>query len=190
MDYNDRMTNQILFIHGAGEGAYKEDKLLAQNLQDELGLDFDVRYPEMTDEANAPYDLWKQQIQEEVAAMYGPIVLVGHSMGASELAKVLTEIKLSAPIAGIFLLANPFWGGEGWLYEGYEELELPIDTATKFPKDAKVFLYQARDDEVVPFSHLALYTKLLPQATVREIDKGGHQLGNDLSLVAKDIRGL
>ena len=27
----------------------------------------------------------------------------------------------------------------------------------------------------------------LPQATVREIEKGGHQLNNDLTIVAKDI---
>jgi predicted alpha/beta hydrolase family esterase len=184
------MISQVLFIHGAGEGAYKEDKLLAESLQKELGSGFNVRYPEMKDEANAPYELWKQQVQEELAAMKGSVILVGHSMGASELTKILTEIEVDTPIAGIFLIANPFWGGKGWLYEGYEELELPDDTAAKLPKDAKLFLYQARDDEVVPFSHLALYAQLLPQATVREIDEGGHQLGSDLSVVARDIKDL
>jgi len=184
------MTKHVLFIHGVGEGAYKEDMLLAQNLQKELGSDFEVRYPEMADEANAPYDLWKRQIKKEITAMSGPVILVGHSMGASYLAKILTEAKATMPVAGVFLLASPFWGGEGWLYEGYEELVLPTDTAATFPKDAKVFLYHARDDEIVPFAHLALYTKLLPQASVREIDTGGHQLSNDLSLAARDIKEL
>lgn len=184
------MTKQVLFIHGAGEGAYKEDMILAQSLQKELGSDFNVHYPGMADEANAPYDLWKQQILEEIAVMAGPVILVGHSMGASYLAKILAETEMRTPIAGIFLLAPPFWGGEGWLYEGYEELVLPEEVAARFPKDAKVFFYHARDDEIVPFNHLALYAKLLPQATVQEIDKGGHQLNNDVSLVAKDIKDL
>lgn len=190
VSYNCRMKRKILFIHGAGEGAYNEDRLLVQSLQKELGDDFGVRYPEMRDEANAPYEVWKQQIQDELADINEPAILVGHSMGASELTKIITEIKTNTPIDGIFLIANPFWGGQGWLYEGYEELELPADAATKLPKGAKVFLYQARDDEIVPFTHLALYAKLLPQAVVREIEAGGHQLGNDLSLVAQDIKDL
>jgi predicted alpha/beta hydrolase family esterase len=184
------MTSQVLFIQGAGEGAYKEDEFLAQSLQKELGSNFNVLYPEMPDEANAPYDVWKQQILDEIAAMHEPVILTGHSMGASYLAKILTEVKISAPIVGIFLLAAPFWGGKGWLYEGYEELELPKDTAAAIPKEAKVFLYQAHDDEIVPFSHLSFYAKLLPQATVRNNNTGGHQFNNDLSLVAKDIKNL
>jgi predicted alpha/beta hydrolase family esterase len=182
------MTSQVLFIQGAGEGAYVADLLLAQNLQKELGPDFNVRYPEMADEANAPYDLWKQQIQDEIAMMGESVILVGHSMGASEMAKILTEIKVDARISGIYLLASPFWGGEGWLYEGYEELELPVDAAAKFPNDAKIFLYHTRDDEIVPFDHLALYATAFPQATIREIDSGGHQFNGDLSVVAQDIK--
>lgn len=184
------MNKHVLFIHGAGEGAYKEDALLANSLKKELGSLYDVRYPAMPDEDNAPYDLWKQKIEEEIAVMRKPVVLVGHSVGASHLAKILTEIKVTTPITGIFLLDAPFWGGDGWLYEGYKELELPMDIASKFPKNASVFLYHTRDDEIVPFSHLALYAKLLPRAIIREVDRGGHQLNNDLSQVAKDIKLL
>lgn len=180
------MTSSVLFIHGAGQGAYDADLLLAQSLEKELGSHFSVIYPRMTDEANAPYEIWKQQIQEGIAKAEGPVIVAGHSMGASELAKALTEIKITTPIAGIFLLAPPYWGGKGWLYEGYEELELPENTAAQFPKAAKVFLYHARDDEIVPFSHQALYAGLLPRATVREITI----VDNDLSLMAKDMKNL
>jgi hypothetical protein len=34
----------------------------------------------------------------------------------------------------------------------------------------RVFLCHSRDDDVVPFGHLALYARALPQATVRELD--------------------
>jgi hypothetical protein len=37
---------------------------------------------------------------------------------------------------------------------------------------------------------MALYAKVLPQATMRTINQGGHQFDNDLAVIAKDIRGL
>lgn len=181
------MNKHVIFIQGAGEGAYKEDALLRNSLQKELGSDYKVHYPVMPYEADAPYDLWKIKIQEEITKLRKPVILVGHSIGASHLAKILTEINITISIAGIYLLNTPFWGGKGWLYEGYKELVLPKDIASKFPKEASVFFYHTLDDEIVPFNHLALYSKLLPQANIRAIDKGGHQLSNDLAQVAKDI---
>ena len=104
--------------------------------------------------------------------------------------KCMSEIEVNKPIAGIFLIATPFWGGNGWRYEGYEELALPKGFAARLPKGAKLFLYHSRDDEVAPFAHLALYAEQLPQATVREFNGRGHQFNNDLSEVAADIISL
>jgi uncharacterized protein len=184
------MTKHVLFIQGAGQGAYEEDKKLAASLRKALGPEYEVHYPAMPDEDNAPYEQWKQQIEKELAAMQGSIILIGHSVGASIIMKWMSEIELKKSIAGLFLIAAPFWGGDGWQYEGYEELALPKGIAAKFPKGVSTFLYHCRDDETVPFDHLALYAQVLPQATVRELDEGGHQLNNDLSEVAKDVKTL
>jgi predicted alpha/beta hydrolase family esterase len=184
------MSKHILLIQGAGEGAYEEDKKLAASLRKALGTDYEVHYPAMVDEDNAPYEQWKQQIEKELAAIQGPIILAGHSVGASVIMKFLSETEVKSPIAGIFLMSTPFWGGDGWRYEGYEKLALPKGVAAKLPKDVPIFLYHCRDDEVVPFDHLSLYSQVLPQAAIREIDAGDHQLNNDLSEVAKDIKTL
>lgn len=184
------MLKHVLFIQGAGAGAHDADKRLVDSLQRALGSDYNVRYPVMPDEDNATYDPWKQRIETEPAAMSGPAFLVGHSVGASILAKCLTEIVVATPVAGIFLASTPFWGGEGWRYEGYQTLELPSDAAAKLPQEAPVFLYHCRDDETVPFRHLALYARLLPRATTREVERGGHQLKEDLTLIADDLIGL
>jgi uncharacterized protein len=184
------MTKHVLFIQGAGAGAYEEDKQLATSLREALGSHYEVHYPAMVDEDNAPYEQWKQQIEKELAAMQEPIVLVGHSVGASVIMKCMSEINVKKAIAGIFLIAAPFWGGEGWRYEGYEELALSKGLVAKLPKSMPLFLYHCRDDEVVPFDHLALYAQILPQAAVRELDTGGHQLNNDLSEVARDMKTL
>ena len=53
-----------------------------------------------------------------------------------------------------------------------------------------IFFYQCLDDEETPFSHFEHYRQKIPQATFREIKSGGHQLNNDLTVVANDIKSM
>ncbi|WP_266082364.1 RBBP9/YdeN family alpha/beta hydrolase [Haladaptatus caseinilyticus] len=179
------MKKHVLFIHGAGEGAYEEDEKLAVSLQDKLGAAYDVRFPRMPNEARPTYTEWKHQIDEELAAVTGEVVLVGHSLGGSVLLKYLSEEGVRSTIVGVYLIAAPYWGVEDWQSS---ELELHRDVASELASGLPVFLYHSRDDEWVPFSHLEVYRELLPQATVREFDGRGHQFDNDLSSVARDIK--
>jgi predicted alpha/beta hydrolase family esterase len=181
------MNKQVLFVHGGGEGAYEEDKKLAENLQNALRAAFDVRCPRMPDEASPDSEAWKDTIARELAALDGEVVLVGHSVGAFVLLRYLTEEGVEKPVAGLFLVAAPYVGTEGWQVE---EDALPEDFASKLPEGLPVFLYHSRNDEVVPFAHLALYAEKLPQATIHEFDGRGHQFDDDLSEVARDIKEL
>jgi predicted alpha/beta hydrolase family esterase len=184
------MTKHIFLIQGAGAGAYEVDKQLATSLSHALGPQYEVHYPALPHEEDAFYEEWKHHLEKELAPMQGPIVLVGHSVGASILIKWMGEMETEKPIAGMFLLACPFWGGNGWRYPGYEKLMLPEGGATHLSKGRQIFLYHCRDDATVPFDHLALYAQILPEATVCERDEGGHQFNNDLSFVAEDIKSL
>ncbi len=179
------MEQQVLFIHGAG--GYEEDEKLAVNLQNILGAAYEVQYPQMPNEDHLEYEAWKQRVVTELAALDDEVILLGHSLGGSILLKWLSEEKRDMPIAGLFLIAVPFWGTEGWEVSEYE---LEENVASKLPNELPVFFYHSRDDEIVPFSHLALYAQKLPQATIRECDTGGHQFNNDLSSVARDIKRL
>ena len=180
------MTKPILFIHGSGgEGAYAEDGILVASLQNALGSAYPVRYPKMPLEESAGYADWKAQIAREFSALDGDVILVALSVGGSILLKYLAEEQVEKPIGGLFLLATPYFGeDENW---NYPEMNLPQDFATKLPVIPRIFLYHSRDDEVVPFAHLALYAAKLPQAIVRIFDGRGHQFGNDLAEVAEDI---
>ncbi len=180
------MTKHILFIHGSGgEGAYEEDGILVASLQNALGAAYQVRYPKMPLEDSAGYADWKAQIARELSALDNQVILVAHSVGGSILLKYLVEEQVENAIAGLFLFAAPYFGGdENW---NYPDMNLPQDFATMLPAIAQIFLYHSRDDEVVPFAHLALYAAKLPQATVRVFDGRGHQFGNDLADVAEDI---
>lgn len=184
------MARHVLLIQGAGRGAYEEDERLAGSLRRALGPGYEVRYPAMPDEGDAPYERWRREIERELAGMPGPVAVAGHSVGGSVLAKWLGERTDETAIAGAFLVAAPFWGGDGWRYEGWEELAPPPGFAARLPAGMPVSLYHCRDDATVPFAHLALYARALPRATVHAFDAGGHQLDDDLSAVARDIASL
>jgi uncharacterized protein len=181
------MKRGVLLVHGGGQGAYEEDRKLAASLRDVLGPGYDVRHPQMPDEDSPEYEAWKKQIATELAALDGEVILVGHSLGGSILLKYLSEEEVEKPVAGVFLIAPPYWGAEDWEVSEYA---LQDGFASKLPGEMPVFFYHSRDDEVVPFAHLTLYAERLPQATVYEFDGRGHQFNDDLSEVARDIRRL
>jgi serine hydrolase len=180
------VKKHVLFIHGAGEGAFEEDGLLVASLQNALGFAYDVYYPKMPDEDSATYADWKAPIERELTTLDDDVILVGHSVGGSVLVKYLSEQQLDKPISSLFLLATPYWGADA--FWKWDEARLPEHVAAKLASSPRIFLYHSRDDDIVPFAHLALYTAKLPQATIREFDGRGHQFGNDLAEVAEDIR--
>ena len=181
------MKRHILFIQGAGKGAHEEDRKLADSLQDALGVDYHVSFPKMPNEESPEDNAWIAQIAKELASLDGKVILVGHSAGGAVLLKYLLKENISKSIAGIFLISIPYWGPED---EQGDEYTLREGFASKLPKGVPIFLYHSRDDEWVPFAHLAMYAEKLPQATVREFDGRGHQFNNDLSEVAADIKNL
>lgn len=183
------MTKQVLFLHGGGgQEDYAADALLVASLQTALGEAYAVNYPFLPSEA-AP-DLGRlNQINRAISRCPGDLLVVAHSLGASMLLKYLaeTETPVQPRITGLFLLATPFWQGEEEWKQGFK---LPADFALKLPTNGSIFLYHCRDDIEVPFEHLELYARRLPQATLRPLPDGGHQFHQDLAFVAADIQAL
>jgi predicted alpha/beta hydrolase family esterase len=183
---SDKNRQQVLFIHGGGDGGYEADSKLAASLQRRLGALYEVHYPQMPDD-EAPDFGWGGKIAGEMTTIKGDLVLVGHSLGASMLLKYLSENKTTNRIRGLFLLATPFWSGDQDWQRG---LVLRKSFARTLPEDTPVFLYHNEDDEEIDVSNLAIYARKLPHATVRKAATGGHQFGNDPRQVARDIKNL
>ncbi len=97
----------ILFLQGGNAGAYDEDTKLAASLQKALGSSYTVHYPRMPNEGAPEYASWGPKIAEELAALDGAVMLVGHSVGAALLFQYVAEVK--PDVAGLFLLAPPYW---------------------------------------------------------------------------------
>ncbi len=180
-------TAGVVFIQGAGAGAHDIDARLAESLSRSLGPAFTVDFPRMPDEDDPDYERWRAPIRAAIDRATTPVVLVGHSVGGYLLLKTLADETIETSVAAVCVIAAPFPGGdEEWTFEGFD---LPVNFADRLPADAAVLLYHSEDDEVVPFAHRSLYAQAIPGA-VERTSSGGHQLGNDLAMVANDIRDV
>jgi predicted alpha/beta hydrolase family esterase len=175
----------VVFIQGGGAGAHDEDAALVASLRRELGDGIPVVYPTMPGEDEPDPATWGPAIDDAISGAEAPLVLVGHSMGGYLLLDQLVREAPDQPVLAICLISTPFPGGDKeWTFDGFA---LPDDFAERLT--APVILYASEDDEMVPFAHRDLYAAAIPGSTVRTTT-GGHQLNDDLRVVADDIREL
>lgn len=181
------MEKHVIFFHGgASKKDYDADAKLVTSLQLKLGAGYSVHYPFLP-EKGTPDLGRREQISHEISVSAEGVILVGHSLGSSMLLVCLSETVSSKSIAGIFLTATPFWEGEeDWV----EPFKLRPDFAEKLDKKIPLFFYHCLDDDEISVSHFHKYKHHLPWASFREILTGGHQLGDDLSIVAADIKSI
>jgi predicted alpha/beta hydrolase family esterase len=182
------MANQVLFIQGGGKGVHDEwDNRLVASLERELGPDYAIRYPYMPNEADPEYAVWKAALKAEIAGLDEGPLLVGHSIGGTILINALADEPPAQAPRGVFLVSAPFVGKDGWPTGDIGSMS---DLGARLPDDLPVYLYHGGEDETAPIAHAGLYEAAIPQAVVHRIPGRDHQLNDDLSDVAADIRGL
>ena len=181
------MTNTVIFLHGGGSKEdYEADRKLADALKDHLGPAYAVQYQFLPDDGSPDMGR-RQQINRQIAESEDGVFIVAHSFGASMLLACLSEFEVRRKIAGVFLIATPFWeGSKDWV----KAFKLRPDFAQKLDQTIPLFFYHCLDDEEVPVIQMSIYQRLLPWAKFREIPIGGHQLNDDLSIVATDIHSI
>ena len=153
------MARSVLVIHGSGEPRRRRGKVYWEPLLGHtLGRGFRVLAPRMPRPEHPQYWTWARRIDELIRSARKP-VLVGHSFGASVLFKYLAETVRRPALAGLFLVATPFWGPD------FPEFALPPDFGARLRDLSPIYLYHSRDDAEVPFEHLERYRRALPHAT-------------------------
>ena len=175
----------LLFVQGAGDLHDAQGSIhLVRYLERELRDVCEVRAPEMPGDDATDYVRWRDRILEELASMEGELVLVGHSFGGSVLLRMLAEGAIEAPLRGLFVMAVPWWGPEGWDYAGFA---VPGDVAARL-SDVPVFLYHSVDDPEVLSEHQRRYEALLPGATSRRVAGAEHSFVGGLPELVADIK--
>lgn len=180
------MTRTVLVIHGAGEPRRRKGKVYWEPLlQPSLGDGFVVRAPVMPEPDAPEYESWAERVAELIGESDRPAV-VGHSFGASVLLKYLSEAKTRPPLAGLFLVATPFWDAKK-----FPDFALRRDFAERLNDLSPLYFYQSRDDEEIPSGHLERYRQALPHAVVRTLDGRGHEFDQaEFPELVADIRSL
>ena len=182
------MVRHILFVQGAGEQVHEPwDAKLVESLQRELGPGYEIRYPLMPNEADPTVATWQMALDKEFATVQNGAVVVGHSLGGTILINTLAESAPEAALGAIVLIAAPFVGRGGW---ESDDIQPRSDLATRLPPAVPVWLYHGDEDDIAPVAHVELYAAAIPRARVRRLAGRDHQLNNDLSEVASDIRQL
>jgi predicted alpha/beta hydrolase family esterase len=178
----------VLFVQGAGEGVHADwDIHLVESLRHALGPRYNVRYPRMPNEADPTMATWRPVLEHEIAALRPGGIIVGHSVGGTIAIHVLADAASMAALDAIVLIAAPFIGEGGWTSE---EIAPRADLAVRLPVAVPVFLYHGEADAIVPVAHVERYAATIPHAHVRRLVGRDHQLNDNLSEVASDIRDL
>lgn len=176
----------VLFLQGAGAGVHDEwDIRLVESLRRELGPSWRVHYPPLPDEADPSEATWRPAIEQALADLGPGSVVVGHSAGGTMLLHVLAESGIPTNLAAIALVAAPFFGKRGWEGDGFPSLD-----DLRLPPSLPVFLYHGEDDATVPVAHVERLAAVIPHAHVRRLAGRDHQLNDDMSEVARDLRNL
>ncbi|MFA7243762.1 MAG: alpha/beta fold hydrolase [Patescibacteria group bacterium] len=153
------------------------------SLQSVLGDDFEVFNPQMPNKYDAKYKEWKIWFERMFPFLNDDVVLIGHSLGGMFLAKYLAENDFPKKIKSLHLVAPPHNNTADC-----EDFRLP-DSLSNIEKQAKnIFLYQSKDDPIVPYSELAVFEKQLPSAKSQVFEDRGHFNQDEFPELIGDIK--
>lgn len=166
---------------------FKRKKDWKASLQEALGSGYEVLSPQMPNKHNAKYVEWKLWFEKLIPFLKDGVILVGHSLGVSFLAKYLSENKFPKKIAATLLVAGPY-DTDG--YRPIPEFVLPSSLAFCEQQSGRIFLYHSADDPVVAFSEFAKYKNAFPRATARAFYDRKHFNQETFPELLSDIKSI
>jgi len=152
-----------------------------------LGDSYQVIIPQMPNRFNARYKEWKIWFEKIADLLENDVILIGSSLGGIFLAKYLAENTFSKKLKAVFFLAAPYntdKNSDLCDFVTSEDLS-NIEKQTK-----RIFIYQSKNDEIVPFEDCRKYERLLPEATLRVFESYGHFKLLEFPEIVKEIRSL
>lgn len=183
------MKRQLIHIHGGESwGSYNEyiEYLRTYEIADPnkptkqkwrkqyaelLQGDWLFMLPEMPSARNAKYEEWKIWFEKYFPYMHDGIVCVGSSLGASFLAKYLSENTMPVRVGQLHLVAGRFFTRDESFRIDAELLAKNVELQCD-----KIFLYHSKDDFVVPFEDVHKFNVALPAAELVVFEDRGHFL--------------
>lgn len=157
------------------------------NLQETLGDKYEVLIPRMPNSNNAKYVEWVIWFEKMFPFLNDEVIIVGHSLGASFLAKYLSEERFPKKILATFLVSGPY-DSDG--DRPMVEFILPSSLVLLEEQGGTISLYHSKDDPVVAFSELAKYKKALSNAKSNVFEDRKHFNQESFPEIVTDIQGI
>ena len=166
----------------------EKEKRWKHTLEERLGGDFEVIAPIMPNKYNSKYAEWKIWFEKVIPHVEDNVVIIGYSLGGLFVAKYLSENDLPKKILATYLIAAPYEKNDN--EDSLADFILP-DTLEKFGKQGgKIFIYQSKDDPLVPFVDAGKYTKALPGAEKAVFKDRGHFMQEEFPELIESIKNL
>jgi len=198
------MKKQIVVIHGGDTFETQEEYLKFLHnyeinieryktgvddwkpwLREVLEDEYEVILPTMPNKTNASFEEWKIWFEKFIPFLNDDVILIGHSLGGSFLAKYLSENKFPKKIKAVHLVGAVYDKDS----EGYSLLSFTPPIVLDFQTE-KIYLYHSKDDPVVPFSALEKYKQALPMAKTRVFEDRKHLNQPKFPELLEDIKSL
>lgn len=165
---------------------YKSDKSDWKPwLRRRLGSGYEIVLPIMPNKTNAQFGEWKIWFEKFFPYLNDEVILIGHSLGGTFLAKYLSENQFPKKIKAVFLV--------GAVYdldsEDYSLVSFVLPEKLNLQTE-NTMIYHSKDDPVVSFSALEQFKKALPHAQTRIFEDRGHFNQEEFPELAEDILNL
>lgn len=205
------MKQDIFVIHGGSTFECYEDYILdlkqtemtrerlrgrdwKTKLEDLLSESFEIFLPRMPNAQNAKYAEWKIWFERLIPLMNENVILVGHSLGGIFLAKYLSEETFPKKIRATLLIAAPFNTAQDTFHTPEEpslaDFILPDQLNNLTEQGGIIFLFQSKDDPIVPYDNVEKYQRTLPSAQSVIFDDKGHFNQSDFPILVNVLKKI
>ena len=164
---------------------YEQKKKLKHTLQETLWEDYEVLKFDTPSQDSAVYLEWKVVFEKMIPFMHNGVILIGHSLWGSFLAKYLNENTFPLEISKILLVAPAFWDCER---EVLWNFNFDAKLLNFRELSDKITMYYSLDDEIVPISDFENFKEVLWEIKMREFDNRGHFLQEEFPEIVEDIK--
>jgi predicted alpha/beta hydrolase family esterase len=179
----NKKLKTIFFAHSAGPqyGEGKGSYDLVKYLRSKLSGEYRILFPKIKKPGAPAYAKFKEMFSASFKNISSPVILIGHSLGASMLLKFLSEEKPGISVAALFLVSTPHWKSN------MKEFELKDNFQNNLKDIPAIFLYHSKNDEEAPIESLAFYEKAFKTATVHKLPGKEHTFSKGLPKLVADI---
>lgn len=157
-------------------------KLLYKNLWE----NYEVFSPQMPNKDFAEYKYWKIRFEQIFKYLKDDVIIVVHSLWWWFIVKYLNENNFPFKIKHIFIIS---WTFKDWKYSLWDfKFDQNLEIFKKY--ENIITFYHSKDDEIVYFSDMQDFQKILPNSKYKVFENRWHFIEERFIELEEDIKSI